>query len=186
MQPIMYFLTIGVLLLLLLVASWQDYRGYSIRNTLVSAGALLGVSMNTFLPAGVGILDSLAGCGIGLLLLLPFYMWRMMGAGDVKLMAAVGAFVGSSDILGVFLSTLIAGGVLALIVSLHKGMLRRLLNNLTRIFMLMLRIDKSRLLQDNSSASEATACSIGKLPYAIAIAMGTLTFLIINHHRVMY
>lgn len=182
----MHLLTISILLLLMLVASWQDYRDYSIRNTLVSAGALMGVSLNTFLSAGVGIVDSLAGCAIGLLLLLPFYMLRMMGAGDVKLMAAVGAFVGSSDILGVFLSTLIAGGVLALIVALHKGMLRRLLNNLTRIFMHILRIDKPRFLQDSSSVSEATAGSIGKLPYAIAIAMGTLTFLIINHHRVIY
>ena len=182
----MHLLTISVLLLLLLVASWQDYRGYSIQNALVLTGALLGISLNTFLPAGVGILDSLAGCAIGLLLLLPFYMWRMMGAGDVKLMAAVGTFVGSSDILGVFLSTLIAGGVLALIVALHKGMLRRLLNNLTRIFMHMLRIDKSRFLQDSTSVPEATADSIGKLPYAIAITMGTLTFLILNHHRVIY
>lgn len=181
MQPIMYFLTMGVLFLLLLVASWQDYCGYSIRNALILSGALLGVSLNTFLPIGIGILDSLAGCAIGLLLLLPFYVLRMMGAGDVKLMAVVGAFVGSNDILGAFLSTLIAGGVLALIVALHKGMLRRLLNNLTRISMQMLWIDKSRSLQDSSSASEATADSIEKLPYAIAIAIGTITFLTINH-----
>lgn len=182
----MYFLTMGVLLLLLLVASWQDYRGYSIRNTLISAGALLGFSLNTFSPEGIGILDSLAGCGIGLLLLLPFYMWRMMGAGDVKLMAMVGAFVGFNDILGAFLCTLIAGGLLALIVALHKGMLRRLLNNLIRIFMRMLWINKSRFMQDSSSVFKATADSIGKLPYAIAIAIGTLIFLIINHHRVIY
>ncbi len=182
----MHLLTISVLVLLLLVASWQDYCGYSIRNALVSAGALLGVALNTFLPAGIGILDSLAGCGIGLLLLLPFYIWRMMGAGDVKLMAMVGAFVGSNDILGAFLSTLIAGGLLALIVALHKGMLHRLLNNLTRIFIRMLWINKSRFLQDSSSVFKATADSIGKLPYAIAIAIGTLTFLIINHHRVIY
>lgn len=176
----MNLLAMGVLLPLLVVACWQDYGNYQIRNTLVLAGALLGISLNTLLFASTGTLDSLTGCGIGLLLLLPFYLLRVMGAGDVKLMAMVGAFVGPTDILGIFLSTLIAGGMLALIVSLHKGMLRRLLENIIGIFIRAFRIDKSSSLQDSLPVSDTTAGSVGKLPYAIAITLGTVAFLIIE------
>lgn len=182
---LMNILTISIFLLLLFVAVWQDYRGYCIKNSLVFSGALLGILLNTFLPTGIGLLESFVGWGIGLLLLLPLYLLRMMGAGDVKLMAMVGAFVGSSNIFGVFLYTLIAGGVLALVVSLQRGVLRRLMDNLTLMFLLALSINKSRSLKGNFSVSEEAPDSVGKLPYGIAIAVGTVTFLTINHLKLM-
>ncbi|MBA3755808.1 MAG: prepilin peptidase [Nitrosomonas sp.] len=181
----MHLLTINVLLLLLSVAAWQDYRSYRISNTHVFSGALLGVLLNTFLPVGIGILESLMGWGIGLLLLLPLYLLRMMGAGDVKLMAMIGAFVGPNDIFWVFLSTLIAGGVLALVVSWRQGVLRRLMDNLTLMFLLPLSVNKSKPLKGNLSVLEEAPDSVGKLPYGIAIAVGTVTFLAINHLKLM-
>lgn len=181
----MHLLIINILLTLLLVAAWQDYRSYHISNSLVFSGALLGVLLNTFLPVGIGFTESLMGWGIGLLLLLPLYLLRMMGAGDVKLMAMIGAFVGPNDILGVLLSTLIAGGVLALVVSWRLGMLGRLMENLTRFFMLTLSVNKSKSLKGNLSMPEKDPDSVGKLPYAIAITVGTITFLAINHLKIM-
>ena len=119
----------------------------------------------------------LMGWGVGLLLLLPLYLLRMMGAGDVKLMAMIGAFVGPNDILGVFLSTLIVGGVLALVVSWRQGVLRKLIDNLTLMFLLALSTNKPKPLTGNLSVVEEAPDSIGKQPYAIAIAAGTMFFL---------
>ena len=115
--------------------------------------------------------------GIGLLLLLPLYLLRMMGAGDVKLMAMIGAFLGPNDIFGVFLSTLIVGGVLALIVSWRQGVLCKLIDNLTLMFLLALSVNKSKPLRGNLSLVGDAPDSVGKLPYAIAIAAGTMIFL---------
>lgn len=184
----MHLLTMSILLTLLFIAAWQDFRSYRISNTLVFLGASLGILLNVFLPlpAGIGILESLMGWSVGLLLLLPLYLLRLMGAGDVKLMAMVGAFVGTNDIFAVFLYTLIAGGVLALVVSLQRGVLRKLMDNLTLMFLPALSANKSKSLNDNFLVpEEETPDSVGKLPYGIAIAVGTVTFLAINHLKLM-
>ncbi|WP_258039217.1 A24 family peptidase [Nitrosomonas ureae] len=173
------------MLLLLSVAAWQDFRSYRISNTLVFSGALLGVLLNTFLPVGIGFTESLMGWGIGLLLLLPLYLLRMMGAGDVKLMAMVGAFVGTNDIISVFLYTLIAGGIIALVVALQRGVLRRLMDNFIFMFLSVLSVNKSKPSKDNLSVLEEAPDSVGKLPYGIAIAVGTITSLAINHSTLM-
>ncbi|HBI68974.1 MAG TPA: hypothetical protein DDZ22_08115, partial [Massilia sp.] len=69
------------------------------------------------------------GLGLGLAFLLPMYALRLIGAGDVKLLAMVGAFVGAGQILSIALIALIAGGVLALLVAAWQGSLRRVLGN---------------------------------------------------------
>src|SRR5471032_315693 len=113
---------------LLALAVWNDLRTRRIPNWLVFSGALLGLTLNAALPAGaglfiapqgaIGLLWALAGLALGLLLLLPMYMLRALGAGDVKLMAMLGAFVGPLAIAGIVVLTLLAGGVLALLVAL--------------------------------------------------------------------
>lgn len=172
---------IFVLFLLLLIAAYHDYKSYHIRNELVIAGALLGIILNSAIPGGVGFSESLIGWSIGLLLLLPLYSFRIMGAGDVKLMAMIGAFVGSNDIFDVFLNTVIAGGIFALIVSLHKGMFHKLIDNLFYILKRVVWINNDKFLQDAPQVSGTNTGSIGKLPYAVPIAIGTATFLVNNY-----
>ncbi|MDP1678897.1 MAG: prepilin peptidase [Candidatus Nitrotoga sp.] len=172
---------IFALSLLLLIAAYQDCKSYHIRNELVITGTLLGIILNSAIPGGLEFLELLIGWSIGLLLLLPLYSFRIMGAGDVKLMSMIGVFVGPEDIFGVFLSTLIAGGVLALIISLHKGMLRKLIDNLFCILKRIIWINNAKLPQSNLPPSEINIHSISKLPYAVAIATGTTIFLVINY-----
>ena len=119
-------------------------------------------------------------------LLLPLYLLRMMGAGDVKLMAMVGAFVGPNDIFGVFLSTLIVGGLLALVVSWRQGMVCRLMNNCISMFLSALLVNKSKFSEDNFMVSQGASGSVGKLPYGIAITVGTIAFLMINHSNFVF
>lgn len=109
--------TIGILLLLLLVAAVHDVRTRRIPNALIFTGIVAGLSFNSLLPAGMGGLGvsaSLAGLAAGLLLLLPLHLFRAMGAGDVKLMSMIGSFLGVAEVMHVFIYVLLAGGLLAM------------------------------------------------------------------------
>ncbi|SDW05592.1 A24 family peptidase [Nitrosomonas communis] len=173
-------LIIGMLLILLLIAAWQDIRYYRIPNILVFPATVTGVLLHTLLPqdmGGLGILFSLAGLVVGLVALLPFYLLRAMGAGDIKLMAMIGAFVGPASMLVITVYVLLAGGVWALGIILVRGRLSRLLENL-KIMLLMHFADPSNA---SFSASTTLPESAGKLPYGVAIATGTLVYLVLNH-----
>ena len=129
----MYSLKTGILLLLLFAAAWHDIQTRRIPNALVFPGAVAGLLCNALLPQSLGgleMLDCVAGLAVGLGLLLPLYLMRAMGAGDVKLMAMTGAFLGARGVTGALLYVLLAGGVLALGVAWHRGMLRKLLRKL--------------------------------------------------------
>ncbi len=177
----MYLPMLVVLSILLMIACWQDFNKYRIKNNLIVTGTVFGIALNTFLSAETGFLDSITGLGFGLILLLPLYLLRIMGAGDVKLLAMVGAFVGQHAIFEVFLYTLIAGGLLALIFSLCQGALRRMINNITLTCLLALSAPKSEWLKGNSPFSVDASQSAGKLPYAIAITVGTGFYLALKH-----
>lgn len=172
----MHILIIAILSILLLIASWQDIRHFRIPNAVVFPGTIVGVLLHFLLPqemGGLGILSSLAGLGVGLAVLLPLYLLRAMGAGDIKLMAMIGAFVGPTSMLNVTLYILLAGGVLAIGVVLLRGKLSRLMDNLK--IMLLMRLAGSSMA--SLPATEMLPDSAGKLPYGVAIAAGTLIYL---------
>jgi prepilin peptidase CpaA len=104
------------LLALLALAVRQDLREHRISNALMLAGFLGALVLQTLLDGAQGLAGSLAGAGIGLLCFLPLYFSKGIGAGDVKLMAAAGAFFGPADAFIAALLSLAAGAVLAVIV----------------------------------------------------------------------
>lgn len=183
-------LSIGFLLLLLLAAAWSDIRSRRIPNILVFPGAIIGVLLHALLPqetGGLGVLGSLAGLGTGLALLLPLYLLRVMGAGDVKLMAMTGAFLGTQETVGALLCVLLAGGVLALGAALLEGKLRLLWRNLNVMLLGTLAGGTMTGLLVSGKPSEGiggdhaedTGESAGTLPYGVAIAAGTMVYLAI-------
>lgn len=123
----------GALIGLLAVASAIDLRTRRIPNALVLTGALLGLGLQAALPAGRGLFDAFAPGGIGLsaallagvvMLAAGMLLWRggLFGAGDAKLLAALGPYVGPAGVLPVLLYTLVAGSVLALAaLAWHQG-----------------------------------------------------------------
>ena len=173
-----------VLSLLLAGAVWQDVRSRRIPNVLVLVGLVLAFALQAVLPEGeglflapfgsIGLLWSLAGVATGLALLLPMYALRALGAGDVKLLAMIGAFVGPGAVIGIAACTLLAGGMLALVVSLYLGTLKRMLGN----SMHLVTHSVFGALNGQSAAIEAPAAPSVKLPYAIAIAAGAAPYLI--------
>jgi len=101
------------LLLILGVATLMDWREQTIPNVLSFGAALFGLVLQGTLNGLPGVAIAAGGWVVGLVCLLPFYAKGGMAAGDVKLMAAVGAFLGPVPALAACLFTLIAGGVIA-------------------------------------------------------------------------
>ena len=124
-----------------------------------------------------GLLPAAAGLALGIAVLLPLYALRLMGAGDVKLMAAVGAFIGAPEILYAVLFTFIAGGVAALAFAVYRKALRHTAANVldTVQFMTFAAVAGVR------PQPMAGRTSIGKLPYGSCIAAGTLAWLTARH-----
>jgi prepilin peptidase CpaA len=171
----------AVLAGLLVVAGWRDARTHRIPNRLVGAGMVAGLTLNALSPAGLGFFSTLQPGAIGLMpaaaglitglgLFLPFYLVRGMGAGDVKLMAMVGAFLGPLSVIDAAVFSLVAGGVLSASVAAWNRTLKRAFENIR--FMLFESVANG-LSGQGIQLAPAQQCA-GKVPYALAIGCGTL------------
>jgi prepilin peptidase CpaA len=167
----------SLLLLFLSGAVITDLRARIIPNELVLAGALGGLLLAGLHPEGIGLLPALGGLALGLAIFLPVYVVRAMGAGDVKLMAMAGAFLGYAAIAEAALWVLLTGGALVLIFSLRRGVARRMAGNLREMFSSAAGSLQIRTLPDFSTGPQTAA----RLPYAVAIALGVAAFLLARH-----
>jgi prepilin peptidase CpaA len=115
---------------------------------------------------------SVEGWLLGAALFMPLFALRGMGAGDVKLLAAVGAWLGPQQVIWVALITSVAGGVLALVVAVSHGYLRQALKN---IYFLLLhwRVSGVGPVEEVSLSGSRGP----RLAYAVPIAVGTLVTL---------
>jgi len=111
--------TFAVLVMVALLAALLDLATRRIPNWLTVSGVILGLMLSTW-QGGIGALAaSLGGFLLGLALLLPGFLLRMTGGGDVKLMGAVGSLLGPQLILPAFLLYILAGLAWALIYGLY-------------------------------------------------------------------
>jgi prepilin peptidase CpaA len=104
----------------LVVAAIIDGRSLKVPNWLTFPFAAGGV-LFSFWPGGLSTVDSLAGLALGLALLLPLYAVGGMGAGDVKLLAGVGAWVGPAITLWSFVATVLVGAAMAIFMMARSG-----------------------------------------------------------------
>jgi prepilin peptidase CpaA len=163
-----------VLFALLLVASISDCRSYRIPNWLTFGGALFAL-LSAMLMArtpGTGALQALSGLAIGFVLLLPFYVLRVMGAGDVKLMAMVGAFLGAAAVFQAVLLSFIASGVVALAYAIYHRKLLRMLGNVKTAAQGLVMAGMAGMATTPTETDRRQ--SVGKLPFALCIGAGTL------------
>jgi prepilin peptidase CpaA len=164
-----------ILLFLLLIATAYDFRSRRIPNWLVFGGSVIGLLYQPLPFYSAAIVDSLQGLAAGLIALLPLYMMRAMGAGDVKLMAMVGAFLGWSSALGAVLMTLIAGGVLGIAAAIWSGSLRQTFRNIQFI----LTHAAVRAASGTDVRIDPLSASSMRMPYALAIAAGSVIHLVL-------
>ena len=116
----MVFISI-ILVIYLLLASIYDVSVKKIPNCLSLCVVILGVTGNYYFPEGMGLLNSAKGLGAGLLMMLPFYIFASLGAGDVKMMSAIGSVLGYQPMVSVVIVTYIAASTLALIFIIFEG-----------------------------------------------------------------
>lgn len=178
-------MAITVLVLLLLVAVATDVRSHRIPNVLILTGLVAGVALqcipyraDTLLSAAspdAALSAALLGIAVGFVCPLPLYLLRAMGAGDVKLLMVVGAFVGPAQAFGALVFSFVIGGVIALGMTLYRRSFASLMANLR--FMLV--TAAVRAAGASPPPVEPLQRSAGRIPYAVAIALGTLLQLVL-------
>jgi prepilin peptidase CpaA len=162
------------LLGLLSAAAWHDLKSFRIPNSITVPGVLLGIGLNAVLSSGLGFTSALHGFALGLFGLLPLYLLRIWGAGDVKLMAVVGAFLGPVGLCGSLLISLLMGGIAALFIACHRRSGKLLLKNLKWLVYQMHFNVQLRTIK----AVDEPAQSAGKIAYAVPILLGTGAYLV--------
>lgn len=162
------------LFFLLLVACAFDLRTRRIPNALIAAGFVAALSLGLHEDGASGAAHSLAGMACGLLVLLPFFPLRLVGAGDVKLMSVVGGFVGVHALIPITIHTFIAGGVVATLALVASGSTSRAIDNLRSVMTsIALRVGAGGIALSDCSTTTAY-----RVPYALAITLGVGTWLI--------
>ena len=167
-----------VLMVMLLAAAVFDVRYRRIPNWLTVSGAVLGVAINTIIgsPQG-GLVFSLVGLLVAFAIYAALYALRAMGAGDVKLMAATGALVGWERWFGIFLVTALLGGVMALMLVLARGRLKKTMFNVSFIVSEMKSGRPAYLANEELDVRNKKALG---LPHGAVIAVGTVFYLALS------
>jgi len=165
-------LTVGFLVALAVIS---DLRTYKIRNT-ITYGFMLSGFISNFMSDGMeGMLFSIQGVLLPAIFLLLMYIIRAIGAGDVKLLSAIGAVMGPGFVLDAMLCTFLCGGIIAALLIL----IRR--NGIERLRQLMLYAGScllSRKLLEYSDINEKADGS--KFHFSLAVASGTAAAMVIG------
>lgn len=155
-----------------IAASGFDVTARRIPNAL-TFGAMVAAFLYHVGSAGIaGALPPLGGAAVGLLLFLPLFLLGGMGAGDVKLLAALGAWLGPSLIVWTALYAAVAGGVLAIVVAVVRGYLGAAMRNL-RLLLATWRAMGIRPVEPMTLATSPGP----RLPYSLPIAAGLIAAL---------
>ena len=157
-----------------LIACVTDVRSHRISNVLTfgaAAGALgFGLANGGF--AGLGW--AVAGWAVGAALFFPLFALGGLGAGDVKLLAALGAWLGPGLAVWVALWAAVAGGPLAVAAALSRGYARRAFSNLWGLLTYWSVVG---LRPHPGLTLESASTSTPRLPYALPIAAGLMVTL---------
>jgi prepilin peptidase CpaA len=152
---------------LAVLAAWTDIRTRRIPNVLTVTGFVVALSIRAL--GGLDVFTAgLLGAGLAFGLALPLFLVRGLGAGDVKLLAACGAFLGPRRLLTALLVTAVAGGLMALVAILRRGALIQTLRNCRDIIV--------GAFTPRRRAELPTLASPGAItvPYGVAIALGAI------------
>lgn len=162
-------------LALAIPAAIFDLRQRRVPNWLTLPALLIAIALNVALYKTAGFTLSLAGLFLALLIYFPLYALRAMGAGDVKLMAAIGAAVGWANCVAIFFITAVTGGIAGLIAVVSRGRIRKTLYNL---WFIVLSLAHRQLPHESNPELDVTSETGLRLPHAVAIACGVAGFLL--------
>ncbi|MFA5881152.1 MAG: A24 family peptidase [Eubacteriales bacterium] len=165
-KSILIFITLGL-------ALYYDIYQQKIKNQITLPAAILGAGINLFDKGMDGLLYSLKGWLVPIIILIAFYYINVMGAGDIKLFAAVGAIMGLPFAFYSFVFSIYIGGLMALVVLIRK---KELLKRMDRLYNYL----KYTFLVCTVSAYGNKDEKNNKFIFAAAIVPGTLLQLILT------
>jgi prepilin peptidase CpaA len=125
----------ALLIPLAVIITYFDGRFRRIPNAFVLATLISGLAINTITNGWTGLLLSLGGCALAFVLMFVLHIFGAMGAGDVKLFAAIGSVIGAPLVLPTFLVVVLTGGLLAVFTMIRAGAVRGTLLRVAQIFM---------------------------------------------------
>jgi prepilin peptidase CpaA len=161
-----------VVILVAGMASVSDLRTARIPNILTFGAAAAALVYLVASHGWSGLAEASGGWAVGVLLFCPFFALGGLGAGDVKLLGALGAWLGPREALWVALYASMAGGVMALIVALATGYLRQAVTNLRMLVTYWQVVGIKPLPEVTLKSGHAP-----RLPYAVPITAGLLVTL---------
>jgi len=152
---------------LALIISYYDICYRRIPNPFVLATLVVGLIVHVAFAGISGALTSLGGCALAFFLMFVLHLFGAMGAGDVKLFAAIGAVAGANLVLPMFVVVTLTGGVLGVISMFRAGQVK---STMTRVFYIVMgllpgqRVPKFAIPTDRRMT----------IPYGVAITFGSL------------
>lgn len=152
---------------LAIIIAYYDVRYRRIPNSFVLATLVSGIAVNTIFGGLAGLYGSLGGCGLAFIMMFMLHIFGAMGAGDVKLFAAIGAVTGAHLVLPTFLVVVLTGGLLAVISIVRAGVVRATMHRVLQIFVGMLpgwEMPRFAIPADRRLT----------LPYGVAITLGSI------------
>jgi len=166
-------------LALTISAALLDWRSRRIPNWLTVPGFLSAVTLHVVLNGWQGLRFALAGGALALMLLLPLVMLRALGAGDWKLMGAVGAFLGWKLFLFVMFGSILASGIIAMVQMIRVGRVAETFRNMWTLlkgFFVFGLKKNPQISLDNPR--------LMKLPFGVAVAAATIVCFWAAHRAV--
>ena len=155
--------------------AWEDLKARRIPNYLTGGAALAGLAFQGACHGWPGLADGFLGLALGFGLLIGPYRLGFMGAGDVKALAALGAWLGPLGTLMLFIYMTLAGGLMALATLWWQG---RLWSAFRRLWALLLNLG---LIWGLKPEPETAPAGQDGLPYGVAMAAGMLGLVIFGH-----
>jgi prepilin peptidase CpaA len=152
---------------LAVVITYYDVRYRRIPNPFVIATLISGLAMNIIFSGVNGAISSAGGCVLGFILMFLLHVFGAMGAGDVKLFAAICSVTGAPLVLPTFLIVVLTGGLLALVSILRSGAFRTTMHRVLQILVGLLPgwpMPRFAVPADRTHT----------IPYGVAITLGTI------------
>lgn len=158
---------IFLLIPLAIIIGYYDVRYRRIPNPFVLATLIGGLTINFILGGLPGIYASVGGCLLAFALMLMLHIFGAMGAGDVKLFAAIGAVTGAPLVLPTFVIVILTGGLLALVTIVRAGVVVSTMQKVLQIFVGLLpgwEMPRFAIPSDRRHT----------IPYGVAITIGSV------------
>jgi prepilin peptidase CpaA len=153
-------------------AAVTDVRTGRVPNVLTLGAAAAALVFYGVSAGGSGLITSALGVVVGLSLFLPFFVLGGMGGGDVKLLAALGGWLGPIGAVKAAVCAALAGGILAMVVALGGGYVREAFRNLSAMAWVWRTVGPSPIPEMTLARSRGP-----RLAYAVPIGIGALAAL---------